>query len=315
MIEIVLLILKIIGITLMALLLTLLVVLALVLFVPICYRIRVVHNPDTTRISGRATYLPPLLVFKFRFFEKEFSYTGQVFWHIFLNSAEDKEEKPKKQKKEKKTKEKKRKQKPENSRNDITVADDRAGEVTGENFTQERDEAFRASAENLSDRDSTATETKTSKTGWFAKIRNKIQEIRDTISGILKTIGRLFRQKDEALQILAEEETKNAISFAWGKLKKTVKHILPRKVKGQLILGFDDPAVTGQVLGVISVLFAATGQLFRIVPDFERARLESDLEFRGRLKIFTLLVIALKVYLNKELKQVTGKMKKIKDIE
>ena len=70
-----------------------------------------------------------------------------------------------------------------------------------------------------------------------------------------------------------------------------------------LIYGSDDPATTGQVLGIISAVYAMTGPVLRIVPDFERARLECDLEFRGRLQVFTILVIVLKVYFHQELKQ------------
>ena len=117
------------------------------------------------------------------------------------------------------------------------------------------------------------------------------------------------------LRILNKPESKTTFFFVWDKLKKTLRHILPQKVKGYLIYGNADPAVTGQVLGAVSVLYAAAGPVFRIVPDFEQERLECDLEFRGRLRVFTLLVILLKIYFNKELKQLIQEFKAIKEME
>ena len=57
MIQILLLILKIIGITLLVVLGLILLVLALVLFVPVFYRVRIVHNPEKTQINGRVSFL------------------------------------------------------------------------------------------------------------------------------------------------------------------------------------------------------------------------------------------------------------------
>ena len=156
---------------------------------------------------------------------------------------------------------------------------------------------------------------KEKKTGFFEKVRSKIKKIRETINNIIKKIKRLFRQKEEAQRILAKPETKTALKFAWDKLKRLLKHILPRKVKGYVAFGADDPATTGQILGILSIVYARTGELLTIRPNFTEKQLESDVELKGRIQVFTLLVVAVKVFLNQELKQLLEDVKGIKEIE
>ncbi len=288
MIQVLLLILKIIGITVLVLLLTVLVVLALVLFVPVRYRARIIHNPEKNDIYGRADFLFPLVVFRFRFFEKEFSYKGRAFWYVFAESGKNKKKKPEKKEKEKQAK-------ADSPRTEVQKAD---------TFDTDSIEAE-------------AEETKEilKKVKPLKEPEKEKKKEKEKKPGMMEKNKRLLRQKDEVLRILSKEESKEAIAVVFDQVKKTLRHILPRKIKGYLIYGSEDPSTTGKVLGLVSVFYAAAGPVFQIVPDFERARLECDLEFKGRLQIFTLLVILLKIYFNSELKEFVQEMKAIKEIE
>ena len=298
MIQVLLLILKIIGITLLVLLFTVLFLLALVLFVPIRYRARVIHNPEKDDIYGRASFLFPLVVFRFRFYEKVFSYKGRALWYVFAESGKNKEELSAKKNKGVKKEEpgKKAAVQAELEAMSESVADESDAEETKEILEKIKPVSS-------SEEPETAEKKKKPK-------KEKAQK-----KSLAETLKKLLRQKDEVVRILSKQESKDSIRFAWDKLKKIIRHIIPRKVKGYLIFGSDDPATTGQVLGVISVLYAAMGPVLKIVPDFENKRLECDLEFRGRLRVFTLLVILLKIYFNKELKQLIEEIKSIKEME
>ena len=298
MIQVLLLILKIIGITLLVLLLTVLFLLALVLFVPIRYRARVIHNPEKDDIYGRASFLFPLVVFRFRFYEKVFSYKGRALWYVFAESGKNKEEPSAKKNKgvKKEEPEKKAAVQAEPEAVSESVADESDAEETKEILEKIKPV-------------SSSEEPET------AEKKKKPKKEKAPKKSLAETLKKLLRQKDEVVRILSKQESKDSIRFAWDKLKKTIRHIVPRKVKGYLIFGSDDPATTGQVLGIVSVLYAAMGPVLKIVPDFENKRLECDLEFRGRLRVFTLLVILLKIYFNKELKQLIEEIKSIKEIE
>ena len=315
MIQVLLLILKIIGITLLSVLGVILLVLAVVLFVPVFYRVRVVHNPKETRVTAKVSFLSPLLLATVEYLKK-LTYKVRVFGFAILDS-----EKPKKEKKPKEKKPKKGKKKRKKPKKKVQPQERESEKVTWAPLGQpvpapvQEEQPQEQPEPEITEEPKQEPEKKTAKAGFFEKIRSKIQNIRETIGKIVKKIRKLLHQKDEVQRILAKPETKKAISFAWEKLKRVLKHILPRKIKGYVVFGAGDPATTGQVLGVLSVLYARTGMLLEIHPDFTEKQLECDVLLKGRIQLFTLLVIAVKVFLNQELKTVIADFKGIKEIE
>lgn len=318
MIQVLLLILKIIGITLLVVLGLVLLVLALVLFVPVCYRVRVIHNSEQTKVTGRVSFLFPLLSATFQYLEK-FSYRARLLFLVLIDSEKSKKEKKAKKEKRKKKK-KQRKQTEEQLPTELpekTIESEEPEESIESTQTIEPT----SSAENVNSTGKEEPEQKSEasaqkkKTGIFEKIRLKIQKIRETISNIIKKLKKLLHQKDEVLRILNKPSSKEAMAFAWGKLKALLKHILPGKIKGYVAYGADNPATTGQVLGVLGVIYAKTGQLVEIRPNFQEKQLECDVELRGRVQLFTLIVIAVKVLMKQELRGLISDFKNVKNIE
>lgn len=329
MIHVLLLILKIIGIALLVILGLILLILALVLFVPVFYKVHVVHNPEKTEVKGRVSFLFPLLLATVQYLKK-LSYKIRVFGFAVLDSEKPKKEKPPKKKKPKKAKKAKKKktgqnqeekeqspeQEPDKPELPETVAEIAKPE---ENAQAEHPAAAEPVTENAAEQAEAEPETKEEapppKPGFFEKLSLKLKKIRETIGNIVEKIKKLLHQKDEVQRILSKPETKRALSFAWDKLKHLLKHILPRKIKGYVAYGADDPATTGQVLAVLGVVYAKTGQLVEIRPNFEEKQLECDVELKGHIQLFTLLVIVIKVVLNEEIRQLIAEFKKVKEIE
>lgn len=311
MIQILLLILKIIGITILAVIGLILLVLALVLFVPVFYRVRIIHNPRQTKVTAKVSFLWPAVTAVIQYLKK-ISYKVRIFGLTILDS-----EKPKKPKKEKPKKPKKPKRQKVKKKKEEKVTPP-ANEDSLSQEKQEEAEPVAVQPQQLCEEEKQEIPIqpeKEKKPGLFAKIKAKIQKIRETISKIFSKIKKLVHQKDEVKRILGKPETKTAMTFAWDKLKRLLKHILPRKIKGYVAYGADNPATTGQVIGILSVIYARTGQVLEIRPNFAEKQLETDVIIKGRIQLFTLLLIAIKVALNKELRQVIKEFKGIKDIE
>ena len=318
MIQVLLLILKIIGITLLSVLGIILLVLAVILFVPVFYRVRVVHNPKETKVTAKVSFLFPLLLVTVEYLKK-LSYKLRVFGFAVLNSEKPKKEKIPKEKKTKKVKKNKKKKQllsgeREEADEDTLLPAEPVTEVSSEEKPPEPNPEQTPHTEPKEEPEETQS-SQEKKPGLFEKILSKIQKIRETIGNIVKKVRKLFHQKDEIQRILAKPETKKAISYVWAKLKRVLKHILPRKIKGYVAFGADNPATTGQVLGVLSVVYAKTGMLLEIRPNFTEKQLECDVELKGRIQVFTLLVIAVKVFLNQELRQLITDFKGLKEIE
>jgi len=292
----------------------LLFVLAVVLFVPIFYRVRIVHNPEKTQVKAGISFLFPFVYVTVEYFKK-LSYRVRLLGFALLDSEKPKKEKKKKEKTKKENKPKKIKKKKNTSK------EENLPEIAiPESLTEQKPEPVLQPQNGVETEHPEPEEEKMQnpnpvKIGFFEKLRSKIQKIRETISNIVSKIKRLWHQKEEAKRIFAKAETKSALNFVWNKLKRLLKHVLPRKIKGYAAYGADNPATTGQVLGILSVIYARCGQLLAIRPNFVEKQLECDVELKGRIQLFTLIVIAVKVFLNQELRQLITEVKGIREIE
>ena len=294
MIQALLLILKIIGIALAVILGLVLFVVLVVLFVPIRYRARIIYKPEHLEVTGRVSFLFSMLSVTVRYLEK-LTYQGRVFGFAFLDSERKKKtKKPKKQKKEEQLKQ----EEVEIEQEEPQLLEEQEEPKQEEFVVEELEEPI--AEEKLS---------------FFEKIRLKVEQIRETIDTIIGKIKKIWHQKEAVQQILEKPSTKRAISFTFGKVIKMLRHILPRKLKGYLIFGSGDPATTGKVLAVLSMVYARTGPLIDITPNFEEKQLECDLEIRGKIQIIVLVVLAVQIILNKEVRQLIRDAKKIKDVE
>lgn len=81
-----------------------------------------------------------------------------------------------------------------------------------------------------------------------------------------------------------------------------IKHIGPRKIKGHVRYGFDEPATTGQITGYLSLLPFMYQKNFFPEPDFYNKVLEGEISIRGRLQIGYMIRPAFKLHLWKTIK-------------
>ena len=85
-------------------------------------------------------------------------------------------------------------------------------------------------------------------------------------------------------------------------IPRTLKHILPRKVKGYVHYGMDEPYKTGQVTGYLSLLPFVYQKGLSMQPDFEQKVLELDMKLKGRIRLGYLLRIVLNINIWRTLK-------------
>ena len=81
-----------------------------------------------------------------------------------------------------------------------------------------------------------------------------------------------------------------------------LKHIGPRKIKGHVRYGFDEPATTGQITGYLSLLPFMYHKNFFPEPDFYNKVLEGEVSIRGRLQIGYIIRPSFKLHLWKTIK-------------
>ncbi len=68
----------------------------------------------------------------------------------------------------------------------------------------------------------------------------------------------------------------------YGRKKALFQHIRPRKIK-KYPIWFENPANTGEVLGILGIIYPVLPRKLTIIPDFNQSVLEGSLEARGRV--------------------------------
>lgn len=134
-------------------------------------------------------------------------------------------------------------------------------------------------------------------------IRYTIQSIYDKIRNIIHHIRYYYRVlQSELFRRTWEKYSKEALCL--------LKCIAPRKVKGYLHIGMEDPATTGQILGYYGMLYPLIGEHIDVVPDFEHVILEGSLKIRGNITLFQAVRIACTIYFDKDLQKLIRLLKR-----
>lgn len=137
----------------------------------------------------------------------------------------------------------------------------------------------------------------------FAGIKEKIKSTKEKVLGIKHRIKDTWNRIKYYKEELGKDENRQAIGFVWGKIKEALNHIKPRKLTGTITFGMDSPDKTGQSLGVIAIFYPVFCKGFSIKPDFTKPCIYGNIIAKGRIRIFTLLIICIKLIRSKELKR------------
>lgn len=142
------------------------------------------------------------------------------------------------------------------------------------------------------------------------KIWKLLKNIRYTIQSIYDKIRNIIHHIRYYYRVLQSE----LFGRTWEKYSKKVlcllKRIAPRKVKGYLHIGMEDPATTGQILGYYGMLYPLIGEHIDVVPDFDHVILEGTLKIRGNITLFQAVRIACTIYFDKDLQKLIRLLKR-----
>ena len=326
MLQILFLIIKIIGIILAALLGLALLILLLVLFVPVRYRAYGIRSSRECRAEGRVSWLLRLLSIPFSFQDGELEIRVKLLGFTILDPL--KEEEAFREPVQRKTEQSAGKEEEtagEDSEREEVPAEENAGEAdaSGSFEASQADEA-ETSAQPASERDAEAAaelENEASEGRFFGllrdlrrffravirffrKIPRKLKNLKCTFQRFCDKIKRMVKRYREMKAFALDERTKAAVSLVWKQAGILLGQALPRKIRGRLHFGTEDPALTGQILGAIGIFYPLFMDNVKVEPDFEKPALDGELSLKGRLRIVTVLRIAWRLYRDKNVRYV-----------
>lgn len=111
-----------------------------------------------------------------------------------------------------------------------------------------------------------------------------------------------FRKISSIIKFARNKENKKVFSMLWKELKWILRYVKPKKLKGKLYFGTDNPSSTGLLLGGISLFPVAYTKGLAIIPDFEQKVFCANVEIGGRIQLYYLAKLAWRLYRSKELK-------------
>lgn len=299
MVHILLLILKIIGITL----LVVLGILLLILLFPVTYKISGQLDGKDYSLKIKAGWLFSLLHFSLNVEKKQdmkmkFRILG-IPVNIF-NREKKQKKKTKKHKKEEK---------------EGVASEKAADELPKQNITENKritDDEEQENA-NIRKEEISPKEEKreSSDNGFLNKIKKLFLRIKNTIKRIIANIKKtandiqgMIDKVKHFKKVITSSVTKKAYRYAKNILKKLFKHIMPGKIKADINFGFEEPDLTGKTLGYIAVTASAFNvnmKRINIVPDFEKSVLKGRICMKGHIVVGIVLIYLMKLYFNKEI--------------
>lgn len=141
-------------------------------------------------------------------------------------------------------------------------------------------------------------------TGWIQQVKKFLRKITSSKDAAIKQVKRIWT-------FLNDTKNKAGASVLWNAGKKIFLHMFPKKWKGQFLIGMKNPADTGKIFGLISVVGGIAGFMPPVMPDFEREIFEGKLSMKGRIRIFTLLRIVLATWRDKNVQYLVHYSKKV----
>lgn len=137
----------------------------------------------------------------------------------------------------------------------------------------------------------------------YTKIKEIINLVKDTVKKVSGAADKLKEKVKKAKEFVTDEDNKAFFHFFVEQLKKLIKVIRPKKYRINARLGFEDPATMGKVLAYISIFYGMSGVDLSLEPVFGENIKEGSIFLKGNIRIFSVLVIALRVYRNEQFKK------------
>lgn len=291
-------ILKVLGIILLSILGLLLIIILLFLFVPFVYKIRVKYVGKQLEAEGDVSFLFKLLRARAAY-KDELSYEAKAAFFTLISSekAGRDEEDGKEAHKESKATDVKTEDTSLKTTEDGTQVDRK--QAVCEQVNEENKAGKKAKRKKAKKQKSKKTKKKLN---IFAKIEEIKEKIETKWTAFKEDFLSLNNKKEAVLKFINAEGTADGIFYLLTQSKILIKMILPKKIKGWLRFGTGDVYTEGQYLTYLCFVYPLYAGKFDIIPEWEEEVIEVDASFSGKIRMFAMLLIGLKLLFSKKVK-------------
>lgn len=139
--------------------------------------------------------------------------------------------------------------------------------------------------------------------GSGGRFRRIFEKIKCTIRAFCDKIKEISAKKEQAAAFITDGIHRSALC----KLKKEgfrlLRRLSPDLLRAEVYFGFEDPALTGRVLAGLGILYPLIGECVEVTPDFEKRVFEGKIKIRGRIFAVHLILFAANLFLCRDVRR------------
>lgn len=317
MIHILFMILKALGILLLVLLFLVLLIVCTVLFLPFCYRAQVLKEEEgfaCVKASGRVSWLFGAVALTASYEEQKSE--AQIL--LFGASLETWKRRLKKIRRGEASVPRTEENETENAPEAEKTAEQKAPDQ------KEKQQKVTAQKEQPEQEQEPDAPKKSILERFFGRIEYLPEKLLNLASRLLQTAFRLLELPFRLLEKLEQKiQAGRRLKRKWESVKKFfrskmfreallhakkevlyfLKKAAPKKVTGTVRFGFNDPALTGETLGILGMIYGKLPKDLSVQPDFEQEILRGDVRMKGSFQAVTAAGIALRLFRDQNLRK------------
>lgn len=317
MIHILFMILKALGILLLVLLFLVLLIVCTVLFLPFCYRAQVLKEEEgfaCVKASGRVSWLFGAVALTASYEEQKPE--AQIL--LFGALLETWKRRLKKIRRGEASVPRTEENETENALEAEKTAEQKAPDQ------KEKQQKVTAQKEQPEQEQEPDAPKKSILERFFGRIEYLPEKLLNLASRLLQTAFRLLELPFRLLEKLEQKiQAGRRLKRKWESVKKFfrskmfreallhakkevlyfLKKAAPKKVTGTVRFGFNDPALTGETLGILGMIYGKLPKDLSIQPDFEQEILQGDVRMKGSFQAVTAAGIALRLFRDQNLRK------------
>ena len=139
-----------------------------------------------------------------------------------------------------------------------------------------------------------------------------LEKMKYTFSNICDRIKILINTVEKMEEFLNDEVHR----VAWKRLKKEffrlLKAVKPKQLVIDLLLGAEDPALTGKILAGLSMIYPFFPETTNIIPDFTQRIFEGELSAKGKVRGVRVLQVIWNVFFDKNIRTTFEDIEKLR---
>ena len=309
--------LKALGILLLVILFIMLLIVCTVLFLPFCYRAQVLKEEEgfaCVKASGRVSWLFGAVALTASYEEQKPE--AQIL--LFGASLETWKRRLKKIRRGEASVPRTEENETENALEAEKTAEQKAPDQ------KEKQQKVTAQKEQPEQEQEPDAPKKSILERFFGRIEYLPEKLLNLASRLLQTAFRLLELPFRLLEKLEQKiQAGRRLKRKWESVKKFfrskmfreallhakkevlyfLKKAAPKKVTGTVRFGFNDPALTGETLGILGMIYGKLPKDLSIQPDFEQEILQGDVRMKGSFQAVTAAGIALRLFRDQNLRK------------